>query len=73
MFGRLPLFHQLLIGSISLVVGVLAGLCFTVLTNVELAASAGAVLGGLAGVLLASAVVREHHPGRVHPARVRRR
>lgn len=80
MFGRLPVLHQTLIVAIGLAVGILSGVWIAHFTNLRLALSAGGVLGGIAGLLLAFALVHDFHEphdprrdGRRRPVRVRRR
>lgn len=85
MFGRLPALHQVLIVALGLAIGVLSGLWIAHFTSVQLAATAGGFLGGVAGLLLALALIHDfghHEPGetghaaaprRVRTERVRRR
>lgn len=81
MFGRLPVLHQVLIVAIGLAVGIVAGVWIAHFTSLRLALSAGGFLGGVAGLLLAFAILHDFHephdPGgsqrRTRPVRVRRR
>ncbi|GAB3783205.1 hypothetical protein [Nocardioides ungokensis] len=72
MFGPLPRLHRLLLVATALLVGVGSGAWIAWSTAMPLAASAGAVIGALAGLLLAYALVHDFH-ARARGARVARR
>jgi len=61
MFGRLPALHQVLVVAIGLAVGILTGLWIAHFTDLRLALSVGGFLGGVAGLLLAFALVHDFH------------
>lgn len=59
MFGPLPPLHRLLLIIVALLVGVGSGAWIAHFTPVPLAASAGAALGALAGVLLGYVLIHD--------------
>jgi hypothetical protein len=65
MFGPLPLLHRIVIVAVTLACGVLAGAWVTHVTTLPLQVSAGAVAGGLLGLVAAYAVVHQARPVRV--------
>ncbi len=71
MFGPLPQLHRLLLVAAALLVGVASGAWLAHFTALPVAASAGALIGAVAGVLLAYALVHDFHD-RARPVRVRR-
>lgn len=73
MFGRLPLFHQGVVLLFTLVVGILSGAWIAHFTSLEIAVSAGAFLGGVAGLLAAYLLIHDFHASRLRRRTVRRR
>ncbi len=72
MFGPLPLLHRIVLGTIALCYGVLAGMWIAHNTSLPIAISGGALAGGLVG--LVAAYLLGHHPARQpRPVRVTRR
>jgi uncharacterized membrane protein len=72
MFGPLPLLHRIVLGAISLCVGVVAGMWIAHSTPLPIAISGGALAGGLLGLVAAYALVHSTDlPPR--PVRVTRR
>ena len=72
MFGPLPRLHRLLLVATALLIGVGSGAWVAYSTAMPLAASAGAVIGALVGILLAYALVHDFH-ARARPVRTIRR
>jgi hypothetical protein len=70
MFGPLPLLHRVVIAAVSLACGVLAGVWVTHVTTLPMAASLGALAGGLLGLVAAYAVAHQRQP---RPVRITRR
>lgn len=70
-FGPLPRLHRLVLVAAALLVGVAAGAWLAHFTALPLAASAGAAVGAVAGMLLAYALVHDFH-AHARPVRVRR-
>jgi hypothetical protein len=61
MFGPLPVLHRLVLGTASLVFGVVAGMWIAHFTPLPVAISGGALAGGLLGLLAAYALVHNPH------------
>ncbi|GAA2148010.1 hypothetical protein GCM10009844_25940 [Nocardioides koreensis] len=70
-FGPLPQLHRLLLVAAALLVGIASGAWVAHFTPLPVAASVGALVGAVAGVLLAYALVHDFH-ARARPLRVRR-
>jgi hypothetical protein len=62
MFGPLPLLHKVVVVVITLLACVLAGAWVAHVTPLPLAASMGALAGGLLGLVAAYAVVHQPQP-----------
>jgi hypothetical protein len=72
MLGPLPYFHRTVVIVAVLITAMASGAWVAHFTLVPIAVGAGAVLGGMTGLLVAYALV--HASTRVHqPARLRRR
>jgi hypothetical protein len=71
MLGPLPYFHRVVVVLTVLVTTVGSGAWIGHFTPVPVAAGAGALVGLLAGVVVAYALVHVH--SQAHPARARRR
>jgi hypothetical protein len=72
MFGPLPVLHRIVLGAISLCFGVVAGMWVAHATSLPIAISAGALAGGLLGLVAAYLLGHSHGP-QAHPVRVGRR
>ena len=57
MFGPLPVLHRIVLGTISLCFGIVAGVWIAHSTPLPMAVSGGALAGGLVGLLLAYVLV----------------
>jgi len=72
MFGPLPLLHRIVLAAISLCYGIVAGVWIAHFTPLPIAISAGALAGGLLG-LLAAYVQLHSRRTQPRPARMTRR
>ena len=72
MFGPLPVLHRIVLGTISLCFGVVAGVWIAHSTPLPMAVSGGALAGGLVGLLLAYVLVHASQ-SEPRPVRVTRR
>ena len=72
MFGPLPLLHRIVLAAISLCFGIVAGVWIAHATPLPVAVSAGALAGGLIGLVAAYALVHMTSPA-PRPVRVTRR
>jgi hypothetical protein len=72
MFGPLPLLHRIVLGTITLCYGVVAGMWIAHSTSLPIAISGGALAGGLLG-LVAAYLVGHHPDAHARPVRVARR
>jgi uncharacterized protein YqgC (DUF456 family) len=70
MFGPLPLLHKVVLVAITLLGGVIAGAWVAHMTPVPLAASMGALAGGVFGLFASYAVIHQPQP---RPIRLQRR
>lgn len=71
MLGPLPYIHRVTVITAVLLTAIASGAWIAHFTVVPVAVGGGAVVGGLAGLLVAYGLVHANH--RPHPARVRRR
>jgi hypothetical protein len=71
MLGPLPLFHRVVVIIATLMTAVASGAWIAHFTAIPIAVGAGAVAGGLTGLVVAYALV--HPNARTQPARVARR
>jgi hypothetical protein len=62
MFGPLPLLHKVVLVAITLLGGVIAGAWVAHMTQLPLAVSAGALGGGVLGLLTSYAVIHQPQP-----------
>ncbi|HEY2880427.1 hypothetical protein [Nocardioides sp.] len=72
MFGPLPVLHRIVLGTISLCFGIVAGVWIAHSTPLPMAVSGGALAGGLVGLLLAYVLVHASQ-SEPRPVRVTRR
>lgn len=72
MFGPLPVLHRIVLGAISLCFGVVAGMWVAHATSLPIAISAGALAGGLLGLVAAYLLGHSQGP-ESRPVRVARR
>jgi hypothetical protein len=72
MFGPLPVLHRIVLGTISLCFGIVAGVWIAHSTPLPIAISGGALAGGLVGLLLAYVLVHASQ-SEPRPVRVTRR
>ena len=72
MFGPLPVLHRIVLGTISLCFGIVAGVWIAQSTPLPMAVSGGALAGGLVGLLLAYVLVHGSQ-SEARPVRVTRR
>jgi len=70
MLGPLPYFHRTVVVTAVLLTAIASGAWIAHFTAVPVAIGGGAVVGALAGLLVAYAMVHSSTP---HPARARRR
>ncbi len=70
-FGPLPQLHRVLVVLTALAAGVASGAWIGHFSPLPVAAVAGALWGGLAGILLSYVLLHDFHR-RAHPVRVRR-
>jgi hypothetical protein len=71
MFGPLPLLHKIVLVSITLLGGVIAGAWVAHMTPVPLAVSMGALAGGVLGLVASYAVIHQPQPRTVRVPRRR--
>ena len=71
MFGPLPVLHRIVLATISLCFGVVAGMWVAHVTALPIAISGGALAGGLLGLAAAYLVI--HPTSHGEPVRVTRR
>ncbi len=70
--GPLPAFHRLLVVGVVLVTGICSGAWIALFTPLQVAASAGALIGAAAGGLAAVALVHDFsHPRQLRSPRRR--
>ena len=72
MFGPLPVLHRIVLGTISLCFGIVAGVWIAHSAPLPMAVSGGALAGGLVGLLLAYVLVHASQ-SEPRPVRVTRR
>lgn len=72
MFGPLPMLHRLVVAALTVVIGVACGAWLAHVTSLPIAVGSGAVLGCLAGALVAFGLVHDFNRPRPSPVPRRR-